>query len=62
MITSLWWISNGLLSFFVHVDLVVLRMNMLLDKYFSWLFRPYLVGRKFYVFSIQTFRKQGKRV
>ena len=24
--------------------------------------RPCLVGRKFYVFSIQTFRKQGKRV
>ena len=35
MITSLWWISNGLLFFFVHVDLVVLGMNMLLDKYFS---------------------------
>ena len=25
-------------------------------------FRPCLVGRKFYVFCIQTFRKQGKRV
>ena len=25
-------------------------------------FRPCLVGRKFYVFSIQTFRKQGKYV
>ena len=24
--------------------------------------RPCLIGRKFYVFSIQTFRKQGKRV
>ena len=24
--------------------------------------RPCLVGRKFYVFCIQTFRKQGKRV
>ena len=24
--------------------------------------RPYLVGKKFYVFCIQTFRKQGKRV
>ena len=38
MITSLWWISNGLLSFFLHVDLVVFGMNMLLDKYSSWLF------------------------
>ena len=25
-------------------------------------FRPCLVGRKFSVFCIQTFRKQGKRV
>ena len=26
------------------------------------IFRPCLVGRKFSVFCIQTFRKQGKRV
>ena len=47
MITSLWWISNGLLSFFVHVDLVVLGKNMLLYIYFSWLFSSHV---SFFVF------------
>ena len=29
---------------------------------FSIFFRAYLVGKKFSIFSIQTFRKQGKHV
>ena len=33
-----------------------------LGRSFIEIFRPGLVGRKFSVFSIQTFRKQGKHV
>ena len=33
-----------------------------LDEFDFENIRPYLVGRKFSVFCIQTFRKQGKRV
>ena len=68
MITSLWWISNGLLSFFVHVDLVVLGMNMLLDKYFSWLFSchmyPFLFSSRFSdpARGIDPGRGEGQRV
>ena len=36
--------------------------NHEIQTYTLDVFRPCLVGRKFFVFSIQTFRKQGKHV
>ena len=59
MVVILWVV----IFFFVHVDFVVLGMNMLLDKYFSWLFSchiyPFFVFITMYGFLISINEVMG---
>ena len=50
--------AEPIIPFLLYINMIWIVFKSSTDGFL----RPCLVGRKFFVFCIQTFRKQGKRV